>query len=38
MASGLTAEEMVAPWEEHIKYEFETRNTEDTLETMVEDA
>jgi carboxymethylenebutenolidase len=25
-------------WEEHIKYEFETRNTEDTLQTMVEDA
>jgi carboxymethylenebutenolidase len=25
-------------WEEHIKYEFETRNTEDTLKTMVEDA
>jgi carboxymethylenebutenolidase len=25
-------------WEEHIKYEFETRDTEDTLKTMVEDA
>jgi len=25
-------------WEEHIKYEFETRDTERTLETMVEDA
>lgn len=25
-------------WEEHTKYEFETRNTEDTLATMVEDA
>lgn len=25
-------------WEEHIKYEFETRNAIDTLETMVEDA
>ena len=25
-------------WEEHIKYEFETRNTEETLKTMVEDA
>jgi carboxymethylenebutenolidase len=25
-------------WEEHIKYEFATQNTEDTLETMVEDA
>src|SRR5437867_2546530 len=25
-------------WEEHVKYEFSTRNTEDTLATMVEDA
>jgi len=25
-------------WEEHIRYEFLTRNTEDTLATMVEDA
>jgi carboxymethylenebutenolidase len=25
-------------WEEHIKYEFATHNTEDTLATMVEDA
>ena len=25
-------------WDEHTKYEFETRNTEDTLATMVEDA
>jgi carboxymethylenebutenolidase len=25
-------------WNEHITYEFETRNTEDTLKTMVEDA
>ena len=25
-------------WEEHIRYEFVTRNTEDTLATMVEDA
>jgi carboxymethylenebutenolidase len=25
-------------WEEHIKYEFATQNTEDTLETMVENA
>jgi len=38
MASGLTPDEMVALWEEHIKYEFETRNTDETLETMVEDA
>ena len=25
-------------WDEHVKYEFATRNTEDTLETMVADA
>src|SRR5262249_41384452 len=25
-------------WEEHVKYEFATRSTEDTLATMVEDA
>lgn len=25
-------------WEEHMKYEFATQNTEDALETMVEDA
>ena len=25
-------------WSEHLKNEFETRNTEDTLNTMVEDA
>jgi carboxymethylenebutenolidase len=25
-------------WDEHVKYEFSTRNTEDTLETMVPDA
>src|SRR5437867_8795379 len=25
-------------WEEHVKYEFSTRNAEDTLATMVEDA
>jgi carboxymethylenebutenolidase len=25
-------------WEEHVQYEFSTRNTEDTLATMVEDA
>lgn len=25
-------------WEEHVRYEFTTRNTEDTLDTMVEDA
>ena len=25
-------------WEEHVRYEFETKNTDDTLATMVEDA
>ena len=25
-------------WDEHVKFEFATRNTEDTLATMVEDA
>src|SRR6184192_1866931 len=25
-------------WDEHVRYEFSTRNTEDTLATMVEDA
>ena len=25
-------------WDEHVKYEFATRNTEDTLQTMVADA
>ena len=25
-------------WEEHVRYEFSTRNTDDTLTTMVEDA
>ncbi len=29
---------LVHLWEEHIRCEFETRNTEDTLNTMVEDA
>jgi carboxymethylenebutenolidase len=38
--TGLTAaqESMRLLWEEHIKYEFTTHNTEDTLATMVEDA
>jgi carboxymethylenebutenolidase len=27
-----------AKWDDHVKYEFATRNTEDTLETMVADA
>jgi carboxymethylenebutenolidase len=38
--TGLTLAQqlLLNVWEEHIKYEFETRNTEDTLNTMVEDA
>jgi carboxymethylenebutenolidase len=31
-------EALQALWEEHVRYEFETRNTEDALATMVEDA
>ena len=27
-----------ARWDDHVKYEFATRNTDDTLETMVADA
>ena len=39
-ASSLrTAQEILgALWEEHIRHEFATHNTDDTLETMVEDA
>jgi len=29
---------LIQRWEEHVRYEFSTRNTEDTLATMVEDA
>jgi carboxymethylenebutenolidase len=38
--TGLTASQefLVRLWNEHLKDEFETRNTEDTLKTMVEDA
>jgi len=25
-------------WEEHVRYEFETKNTDETIATMVEDA
>jgi carboxymethylenebutenolidase len=31
-------ESLVRLWEEHLRHEFETGNTEDTLATMVEDA
>ena len=38
--SALTARQELLRelWEEHVRYEFTTRNTEDTLNTMVEDA
>lgn len=32
------ASELVELWEEHIRHEFVTRSTDDTLDTMVEDA
>ena len=34
----MTPAEMVTLWAEHIKYEFETKDVEATLATMVEDA
>src|SRR3954466_8198880 len=33
-----TQEILTRLWEEHIRYEFQTRNTADTIATMVEDA
>jgi len=38
--SGITAaqKKLSNLWEEHVKYEFATRDTEDTLQTMVSDA
>lgn len=36
--NGAAATNLSALWEEHVKYEFETRDTEDTLKTMVADA
>jgi len=38
-ASRSAAEEDLSQlWEDHVRYEFWTRNTEDTLATMVDDA
>jgi len=34
----MTADELVALWEEHIRHEFDTKDTEATLATMVPDA
>jgi carboxymethylenebutenolidase len=38
--AGLAAAQQTlsAKWDDHVKYEFATRNTEDTLKTMVSDA
>ncbi|MCM3906068.1 MAG: dienelactone hydrolase family protein [Pyrinomonadaceae bacterium] len=37
-AATNTAQRLSDLWDEHVKYEFATRSTEDTLATMVEDA
>lgn len=37
-ASTSAAETLARLWEEHLRHEFQTGNTEDTLATMVEDA
>jgi carboxymethylenebutenolidase len=34
----MTADELVALWEEHIRHEFATKSTDETLATMVADA
>jgi carboxymethylenebutenolidase len=34
----MTADELTALWEEHIRHEFDTKNTDETLATMVADA
>lgn len=35
---AISDQELSDLWDEHVKYEFATQNTEDTLATMVEDA
>ena len=37
-AANKTGSDLERLWEEHIRHEFVTRSTDDTLETMVEDA
>ena len=37
-AAATARQNLAVLWEEHVRDEFVTRNTEDTLETMVEDA
>jgi hypothetical protein len=34
----MTPEELISLWEQHIAHEFQTRDTEATLATMVEDS
>jgi len=36
--SGSVGPDLPFLWEEHLRHEFETKNTEETLMTMVEDA
>ena len=36
--SGEAQDRLIALWEEHIRHEFATKDTEETLATMVEDA
>jgi carboxymethylenebutenolidase len=38
LAGGREPAALSALWDDHVKYEFVTRDTEDTLKTMVEDA
>jgi carboxymethylenebutenolidase len=38
MAEQARPAELERLWEEHIRHEFSTRSTDDTLQTMVEDA
>ena len=35
---GIAQQQLSSLWDEHVKYEFATRDTEDTLKTMVSDA
>ena len=37
-ANNMEANQLIALWDEHLKYEFATRDTEATLATMVDDA
>jgi len=37
-AAGAAAETLARLWEEHMRHEFETKNADDTIATMVDDA